>query len=98
LDSTAGYHGVMMLVLMPALLLSGAFFPRTGAHGIVRALMTVDPLTYGVGLLRHALGNVDPAAGVPAADVCLSVTLAFAAASLALAVAVTVRRSARDAV
>ncbi|MEZ5966108.1 MAG: ABC transporter permease [Planctomycetota bacterium] len=97
MDSTAGYHGVMMLVLMPALLLSGAFFPAPGAHAIVRGLMAANPLTYGVALLRHALGNVDPAMGLPSLTVCLAVSLVFAAASFALATFVTTRRSARDA-
>jgi ABC-2 type transport system permease protein len=97
MDSTAGYHGVMMLVLMPALLLSGAFFPAPGAHAIVRALMAANPLTYGVGLLRHALGNAGPAMGLPSPGVCLAATLLFAAASFALATWVTTRRSARDA-
>jgi ABC-2 type transport system permease protein len=97
MDSTAGYHGVMMLVLMPALLLSGAFFPATGAHGIVRALMAANPLTYGVGSLRHALGMVDPAIALPGVGPCLAATIAFAAVSFVAATAVTLRRSARDA-
>ncbi len=98
MDSTAGYHGIMMLVLMPALLLSGAFFPASGAHGVVQALMVANPLTYGVGLLRHGLGAVDPAMGLPGLSVCLLATIAFAVVSFALATWVTTHRSARDAV
>ncbi len=97
MDSTAGYHGIMMLVLMPALMLSGAFFPQPGAHALVRLLMASNPLTYGVGLLRHALGNANMAMGLPSPTVCLVATLAFALASFALATFVTTRRSARDA-
>jgi len=97
MESTAGYHGVMMLGLMPALLLSGAFFPAPGAHGAVRLLMAVDPLTYGVALLRHALGGVEPAMALPGVAVALPVSIAFAAASFALATLITLRRSARDA-
>jgi ABC-2 type transport system permease protein len=97
MDSTAGYHGIMMLVLMPALLLSGAFFPQTGAHVLVRILMAINPLTYGVGLLRHALGNANPVMGLPAPSVCFAITVAFALLSFALATFVTTRRSARDA-
>ena len=35
MDSTAGYHGIMMVLLMPMLLLSGAFFPSEGAHPVM---------------------------------------------------------------
>lgn len=97
MDSTAGYHGIMMLVLMPALLLSGAFFPRPGAHPVVQWIMQVNPLTYGVGWLRRALGNANAAMGLPTATVCAAVTVAFAVAAFALATAVTLRRTARDA-
>ncbi len=97
MDSTAGYHGIMMLVLMPALLLSGAFFPAAGAHEGVRAIMAANPMTYGVGLLRHALGNANAAMDLPAPSTCLFATLIFAGASFALAAAVTTRRTARDA-
>jgi ABC-2 type transport system permease protein len=95
LDSTAGYHALMMLVLMPMLLLSGAFFPMDGAHPALAWLMWADPLTYGVGLLRHALqGDV---AGVPPLWACLGATVAFALATFGLGTWVVTRRSARDA-
>lgn len=97
MDSSAGYHGVMMLVLMPALLLSGSFFPAPGAHAIVRGLMAANPLTYGVGLLRYALGNADAAMGLPSSTICLVLSLTFAVASFGLATFVTTRRSSRDA-
>ncbi len=46
MDSTAGYHAVMNLLLMPMWLLSGAVFPTTTA-GPVRWVMLANPLTYG---------------------------------------------------
>jgi ABC-2 type transport system permease protein len=95
LDSTAGYHGIMMLVLMPMLLLSGAFFPMQDAHPLLAWIRHVDPMTYGVGALRHVLQG--SAEGLPSLPVCLLGTAAFAAATFALGTWVVARRSARDA-
>lgn len=101
MDSSAGYHGVMMVFLMPMLLLSGAFFPASGAHPVLAAVMAVNPLTYGVALLRHALyGTSNPAAtaDLPGVAPCVAVTLAFAVGAYALGTMVVLRRTARDAV
>lgn len=96
LDSTAGYHGIMMVLFMPMLLLSGAFFPMNSAHWLMSWVRHVNPMTYGVGALRHALqGEVE---GVPSFGVCLLGTALFAAAMFALGTFVVSRRSARDAV
>ena len=99
MDSTAGYHGVMMVFLMPMLLLSGAFFPAEGAHPIMVFLMTVDPLMYGVAALRYAFYGVgQPATSdLPSLWVCLTVTVVFALAAFACGTAVVLRRTARDA-
>jgi ABC-2 type transport system permease protein len=97
MESTAGYHGVMMLVLIPMLMLSGGFFPASGAHAAMRAVMAANPLTYSVALLRHALGVADPAMGLPSPAASLAGSLAFAGAAFALGVVVAGRRSTRDA-
>jgi len=55
MDSTAGFHGVMNLLLLPMWMVSGALFPMATAHGWVRALMWINPLTYSIGLLNHLL-------------------------------------------
>lgn len=96
LDSTAGYHGIMMLLLMPMLLLSGAFFPMGEAHPALAWVRWIDPMTYPVGALRHALQG--PVAGVPPLWACLLGTVAFAAATFLLGAWVVTRRGARDAV
>lgn len=96
MDSTAGYHGIMMVFLMPMLLLSGAFFPIEGAHPVMAWLMYANPLTYGVGAMRYAMGV--GTAGLPSLPLCLLITALFAALTFALATAVVTRRSARDAV
>ena len=99
MDSTAGYHGIMMVLFMPMLLLSGAFFPADGAHWVMKWLMVVNPLTYGVGALRHTLYMDSPeaVAGLPELSTCLAVTAGFAFAMFALGTRITLRRTARDA-
>ncbi len=99
MDSTAGYHGVMMLFLMPMLLLSGAFFPAQGAHPALAWLMRIDPLTYGVALLRYAFHGTTSSStqGLPSVWTCLIVTVLFALAAFAAGTAVVLRRTSRDA-
>ena len=55
MDSVQGFHAIMMLILMPLLFLSGAFFPSTGLPLILKSLMAINPLTYGLSLIRHIL-------------------------------------------
>lgn len=55
MDSTQAFHGIINLFLIPLWLLSGALFPMTGASGWIRALMYMNPLTYGVEALRTLL-------------------------------------------
>ena len=94
LRSTRAYHAIMNVVLIPVWLLSGAFFPETGASGAVAVAMRLNPATYGVGLLRYGLE------GLPASisgttlglDVCAAASVAVAALALGLAVA-TARRA-----
>lgn len=57
-NSIQGFHGIMNLVLLPMWLMSGAFFPQSGASPWVRALMSINPLTYGLSALRHSLSPV----------------------------------------
>ncbi len=55
MDSTPAFHGIINLFLIPLWLLSGALFPMSGASGWIRALMYMNPLTYGVEALRALL-------------------------------------------
>lgn len=90
LDSTQGFHGIMNLFLIPMWLLSGAFFPLSGAPAWLRAVMAANPLTYGVAALRRGL---TPAAaeGLPSLALSAAVTAGFAAATVALSSWVVVR-------
>jgi ABC-2 type transport system permease protein len=94
LDSTQGFHAIMNLFLVPMWLLSGALFPLSGASVWVRAIMWINPMTYGVWGLRQALyrSEVSALAGAPPLVVCFMVTLVFGAAMFALSMWMTNRR------
>ena len=55
MDSVQGFHAIMMLILMPLWFLSGAFFPQTGLPWIIKSFMMINPLTYGLSMIRHIL-------------------------------------------
>lgn len=94
-DSVQGFHAVMNVVLMPMWLLSGSFFPVSGAPAWLAVLMRINPLTYGVAALRWAFYG--PAAslgrGLPGPAVSLAVTLG--AGLLAFAACLVVTRGGR---
>ncbi|HVN85108.1 MAG TPA: ABC transporter permease [Candidatus Binatia bacterium] len=84
MESTQGFHAIMNLILIPIWLLSGAFFPATGAPAPLKILMTLDPLTYGMAALRRTLYLADPGvvATVPPLLPSLAVSAAFGALAL----------------
>jgi ABC-2 type transport system permease protein len=86
MDSTAAFHAVMMLVLMPMWFLCGAMFPVSSAQPWLRILMWANPLTYGQSVLSETLLGEDVVqTGLPmAVDVVFM--LLFTAGVLALAV------------
>jgi ABC-2 type transport system permease protein len=91
LETTRGYHAVMNLFLMPLWFLSGAVFPPESLPALLRPVLYVNPVTYGVAALRQGLyGAEAPGVALPLAAN-LGVSALFAAALLAVAVA-TVRR------
>jgi len=54
-NSVAGFHGVMNLILMPMWLLSGAIFPIATAAGWMRLLMLANPMAWMTDTLRASL-------------------------------------------
>ena len=80
----------MNLGLVPLWILSGAAFPATGAAPWVRALMSANPLTYGVAALRHVLSPA-PLPGEPSLGMCLLVVALFGVVTLCLSTCI-VRR------
>ncbi len=63
MDSTAGFHAIMNLLLVPMWMVSGSLFPMATAHGWVKAIMWVNPLTYSISLLNYALRLPNAAPG-----------------------------------
>lgn len=87
IDSVAGFHGVMNLLLMPMWLLSGAFFPIDGAAGWLAWVMRINPLSWPTEAMRHALGA---GASLPPTWAWIG-AVAFGAAGIALATAAMAR-------
>jgi ABC-2 type transport system permease protein len=95
MDSTQAFHGIINLFLIPLWLLSGALFPLSGASGWLRALMRINPLTYGVDALRSLLYPNSPS------DFSLSASMAtlllFALFMFGIAFVVANRRTTKPA-
>jgi ABC-2 type transport system permease protein len=82
LRSVENFAGVINVVLFPLLFLSGALYPTAGMPAVLGVLARINPVSYGVDLVRSALGQ--PAEFAMARSVAvLGVT---ALAGLALAV------------
>jgi ABC-2 type transport system permease protein len=94
LDSTHGFHALVNLLLIPMWLLSGALFPISGASQWVGWLMRLNPLTYGVTALRHALYNgAQPRGEIAGFSVSLAVTACAAVAIFLVALFMASRRA-----
>ena len=67
------------LVLLPMWMLSGAVFPPSGAPVWLRAVMRMNPVTYGVAAVRECLSprGASPVDGLPGAGVCLAIVAGF---------------------
>jgi ABC-2 type transport system permease protein len=94
MDSTAAFHGVMMLLLVPMWMVSGALFPMATAHGWVKAIMWINPLTYSVSLLNSTLRL--PGA-TPGPVESLAITAAFGLALLFASGMLAAQKSTRSA-
>jgi ABC-2 type transport system permease protein len=55
MQSMQSFQVVMNFVVMPIYFLSGAMFPMSSAPSWMKALMTVNPLTYGVDAFRNVI-------------------------------------------
>lgn len=85
MDSTAGYHAMMNILLMPMWFLSGSVFPAATAPGWMRLIMMVNPLTYGHQTLAGLLlgdGAGDPLMPL---TLCAALSLGFALLMIAWA-------------
>jgi len=94
MDSTAGFHAIMNLLLVPMWMVSGSLFPMATARGLIRAIMWANPLTYSVALLNGLLGLPNAAPGALASA---TVTMAFGLALLVVSGLMASQKSTRSA-
>jgi ABC-2 type transport system permease protein len=88
MDSTQGFHAIMMLGLMPMWLLAGTFFPipqisesASTGQWILGTIMRANPLSYSMVELRRLLypsGGMLETEFAPASATCWAVTVAMA--------------------
>lgn len=93
MESTAGFHAIMNLLLMPMWMLCGAVFPITGAHPILQWVMRINPLTYGLAGFRQALYGESAATSQPPLAVCAAISTLFGVAMVATTLIVASRKS-----
>jgi len=93
MDSTAGFHAIMNLFLMPMWVLSGALFPVTSAPPAMQAIMWINPMTYGQTVLSSLFTGQMGVTGAPLPmGVAAAVLVGFVVAMMALATVVVGRR------
>jgi ABC-2 type transport system permease protein len=95
MDSTAAFHGIINLFLIPLWMLSGAMFPLSGASYWIRILMRINPLTYGVEALRHLLYPEGPV--IFRFSACIATLLLFSLFMFGLAFVMVNRRTTKPA-
>jgi len=93
MESSAGFHAIMMVFLMPLWMLSGALFPLDGAPGWLHGLMIVNPVSHALILMRDPF-YMDAGAMLtdPRYLIALAVTVAWAVLCLGWAMARVERR------
>lgn len=99
MSSTQGFHAIMNLFLLPMWFLSGALFPAEGAWLPIKVVMLINPLTYGLAAMRHAMmlatGNSATLPG-PALGPSIAITCGFAVALFFLAAIVARKNISAD--
>lgn len=87
MDSTAAFHAIMMVFLMPMWFLSGAIFPVETAPLGLKIVMLCNPLTYAHEAFATTLTGGRATSGVPVhLSVSILITVLFTAAITFMAV------------
>ena len=79
MKSPDGFNLVMSFVMWPMFLFSGALFPIENLPAYLNALVTLNPMTYGVDLIRFALLGTTKFGPLLDVGVLLLITLVFIA-------------------
>ncbi|QDU72712.1 ABC transporter permease [Mucisphaera calidilacus] len=85
MKSTAGFHALMNLILMPMWFLSGAVFPLELAPIWLRVLGYLNPMTYGHAVLTWAMFEGSPPAAAAPLFLALPLLLVAAVAAVVFA-------------
>jgi ABC-2 type transport system permease protein len=88
------FAAVMNFVIFPVFFLSGALYPVSSLPAALRVAALLNPFTYAVDLLKHAL--IVPLGGTVSSDLGLAVSIVVTAGFSALAVAVASWRFSRE--
>ena len=92
LDNVQAYHAVQMTLLVPLWVISGAMFPGP-KQGAYATAMRLNPLSYAVSAIRHALSGGQAPAATVLAD--RGTSLAVLASFCVLSLCIAQRQSAR---
>jgi ABC-2 type transport system permease protein len=79
MESTQGFHAIMNVLLIPMWLLSGAVFPARNASFWLRAVIAINPLTYGLAAVRWCMygAAVGSTMDLPPFTLSVAVTVGF---------------------
>ena len=94
MESTAGFHAIMNVFLLPMWLLSGAFFPPSGVPSWLEWIIWINPLTYSMAGLRRVLylGAPFEFSALPSLKVCILITSLFVVCTFGISVYQVMRR------
>jgi ABC-2 type transport system permease protein len=91
--TTSGFHAIMMVLLFPLWMLSGALFPVTGAPVWLDVVMHINPVFHALNIVRAPFyGNASALLGNAGYLTSLAVTVAWCVASMALSMKRVSRR------
>ena len=93
MESAQAFHAVVNLFLIPLWLLSGALFAVNNASGWIQWVMRLNPLTYGLDVLRTALFPAAAAMNQFSVGVSLTILTAFSAVIFGVALLMVNKRT-----
>jgi len=93
MDSTQGFHAIMNVLLIPMWLLSGAVFPAKNASFWLKAVIMVNPLTYGLAAVRWCMygSTVGSTMDLPPFALSVAITVVFGLTMFIVSLAMTRR-------
>jgi ABC-2 type transport system permease protein len=89
LDSSQAYHAIMMVLLLPGWILSGAMFPINPEQNAMAWVMHLNPMSYIVDGVRRAFYNSAPSGTMVADSLLMDFGVVFGFAVLSLLWATT---------